>query len=57
MSTHRDFDVDTSFMGVPLMFNTGEVVRVFSFCLEPISTNLVSHIECKFVGDQRFADI
>ena len=35
MSTHRDFDVDTWFMGVPLMFNTGEVVRVFSFCLEP----------------------
>ena len=23
------------------MFNTGEVVRVFSFCLEPISINSV----------------
>ena len=53
MSIPRDFDVDTWFMEVPLMLNTGEAVRVFSFCLEPISIN----IECNFVGDQPFADI
>ena len=41
MSTPRDFDIDSWFMGVPLMFNTGEVVRVFSFCLEPIIINSV----------------
>ena len=40
MSTPRDFDVDTWFK-VPLMFNTGEAVRVLSFCLEPISINSV----------------
>ena len=41
MSTPRDFDVDTWFKVVPLMFNTGEAVRVLSFCLEPISINSV----------------
>ena len=41
MSTPRDFDVDTWFTRVPLMLRTGEVVRVFSFCLEPISINSV----------------
>ena len=54
MSTLRYFDVDTWCMGVSLTFNTGEVIiRVFSFCLEPI----LSHVECKFVGDQPFPDI
>ena len=56
MSTTRDFDVDTWFEGIPLMFNTGEAVRVLSFCLEPISLNSV-FFEGKFVGDQPFADI
>ena len=41
MSTPRDVDVDTWFKAVPLMFNTGEAVRVLSFCLEPISINSV----------------
>ena len=41
MSTPREFDVDTWFMEVALMFNTGEAVRVFIFCLEPISMNSV----------------
>ena len=41
MSTPRDFDVDTWFTGVPLMLRTGEAVKVFSFCLEPISINSV----------------
>ena len=41
MSTPKDFDVDSWFMGVPLMFRTGEAVRLFSFCLEPISINSV----------------
>ena len=35
------FDVDTWFTGVPLMLRTGEAVRVFSFCLEPITINSV----------------
>ena len=38
-STPRDLDVDTWFMGVPLIFKTGDAVRVLSFCLEPISIN------------------
>ena len=41
MSTPRVFDVDTWLMGVPLMFITEEIVRVFSFCLKPISINSV----------------
>ena len=41
MSTPRDFDVDTWFKGVPLMFNTADAVRVLSVCLEPISINSV----------------
>ena len=41
MSIPRDFDVDTWFTGVPLMLRTGEAVRVFSFCHEPISINSV----------------
>ena len=41
MSTLRDFDVDTWFMGVPLILRTGEAVRVFTFCLEPISINSI----------------
>ena len=58
MSTPRDFDVDTWFTGVPLMLRTGEAVRVFSFCREPISIKLsLSHIKCEFVSDQPFADI
>ena len=40
------------------MLRTGEAVRVFSFCLEPISIKLsLSHIKCEFVSDQPFADI
>ena len=59
MSTPRDFDADTWFTGVPLMVRTGEAVRVFSFCFEPISINsvLVILIKCEFVRDQPFADI
>ena len=34
-------DVDTWFTGVPLMLRTGEAVKVFSFCLEPISINSI----------------
>ena len=56
MSTLRDFDVDTWFTGVPLILRTGEAVRVFTFCLEPIRLNL-SHVKCEFVSDQPFADI
>ena len=41
MSTLRDFDVDTWFTGVPLILRTGEAVRVFTFCLEPISINSI----------------
>ena len=41
MSSPRDFDVDTWFTEVPLMPRTGEAVRAFSFCLEPISINSV----------------
>ena len=41
MSIPRDFDADTWFTGVPLMLRTGEAVRVFSFCHEPISINSV----------------
>ena len=41
MSIPRDFDVDTWFTGVPLMLRTGEAVKVFSFCHEPISINSV----------------
>ena len=41
VSTPRDFDVYTLFTGVPLMLRTGEAVRVFSFCHEPISINSV----------------
>ena len=39
------------------MFNTGEVVWVFSFCLEPISINSVILSVIKFVGDQPFVNI
>ena len=58
MSRPRDFDVDTWFTGVPLMLRTGEAVTMFSFCLDPISINLVLvNINCEFVSDQPFADI
>ena len=41
MSTLGDFDVDTWFTGVPLILRTGEAVRVFTFCIEPISINSI----------------
>ena len=31
ISTPRDLDVDTWFMGVPLIFKTGDAVRVLKF--------------------------
>ena len=57
MSTPRDFDNDTWFTRVPLMFRTEEAFRVFRFCLEPISINSVLDIKCEFVSDQPFVDI
>ena len=41
MSTPKDFDVDTWFMGVPLMLRTGQALGAFSFCIEQISINSV----------------
>ena len=44
--------------GVPLMLRTGEAVRVFSFCLKPISINSILVIlSVSLLAIMPFADI